>query len=224
MKALNKPKPQGLDRQRRWVIAGTVVLAAIAAAILGIGHLRASGTPVASVQKPSTCADTYKLAALRPSQITAANPVCLIQALKFSGELTGAVGQAFPVGTDDVGPTAMCSVPKRWSGFPQTLLALTVGDKPYRLRIAVQGRSEHQAATINNVANIVELASIVESGGDWNQASGTLTLNADGITGTINASLLRDVAGAQPVRVSGQWACGAPLPKLAADPSAPCAS
>jgi hypothetical protein len=224
MKALDKREKQGADRKRRSVIAGTIVGVAIAAASLGFGHFHASGTPVAAVQKPSTCADTYKLAALRPSQITAANPVCLVQALKFSGELTGAVGQAFPVGIDDVGPTAMCSVPKRWGGFPQALLALTIGDKAYRLRIAVPGRSEHQAVTINNVANIVELASIVESGGDWNQAIGTLTLNADGITGTINASLVRDVAGAQPVHVTGQWACGAPLSQSAADPSVPCAS
>src|SRR5258708_2641372 len=128
MKALNERKTQKADRKRRSVIAGIVVGAA-AAGSLAIGHYHASGTPVAAVHKPSSCADAYNLAALRPSQIAAANPVCLVQTLKFSGELTGAVGQAYPVGTDDVGPISMCSVPKRWNGFPQALLAVTIGGK-----------------------------------------------------------------------------------------------
>jgi hypothetical protein len=210
----------------RWIVSATVA----AVLLLGVGgvafaHLRGGSVPAASVTaKPSTCADTYKLAALRPSQISAAHPVCMVQSLKFTGEVAGSVGQAYPVGADDVGPISMCSVPKRWDGFPQALLAMTIGTKAYRLRISVPGRSEHQTVTINNVASMVELASIADPNTDWNQASGTLALSADGITGTIDARLLRDVAGAQPVHVIGQWACGAPLPLPAIDSSVPCAS
>src|SRR6202007_89020 len=56
---------------------------------------------------------------------------------------------------------------------------------------------------------------------DWSQASGTLVVNGDGVTGTIDADLVRDVAGAKPVHVTGGWACGAPLP-TSSDASVPC--
>src|SRR4029077_9174169 len=135
------------------------------------------------------------------------------QSLKFSGdEVAGAVGQAYPVSTDDAGPTQMCTVPKRWDGFPPAVLAMVIGPKAYRLRISPPGSSEHQAVTINNLANVVELSDFADPNADWNQASGTVTLNADGITGTIDAILLRDVNGAKPVHLPGKWACGAPLP------------
>lgn len=209
-----------------------IVAAGIAAVLLlGAGgavafaHLRGgSGIVTGGTPKPSTCVNTYKLAGLRPSQITAANPVCLVQSLSFSGELTGVVGQAYPVSADDVGPTSMCSVPHRWEGFPQALLAITIGKTAYRFRIAVPGRSEHQAVTVNSLGNVVELASIADPNYDWNQVTGMVTLNADGITGSIDASLLRDVAGARPVHVTGNWACGAPLPAPSVDASVPCAS
>jgi hypothetical protein len=97
-----------------------------------------------------------------------------------------------------------------------------VGAKAYRLRISPPGASEHHPVTLNNLAQIVELRAINGPSSDWNQATGTVTLNADGITGTIDANLLRDVAGAQPVHVTGKWACGAPLPLPSFDPSLPC--
>jgi hypothetical protein len=50
-----------------------------------------------------------------------------------------------------------------------------------------------------------------------------VTVNPGGVTGTIDASLLRDVAGAQPVHITGQWACGTPA-LTAFDASVPCAS
>ncbi len=209
----------------RWIIAA-VIAAVLLLGLAGaaIAHFRGGTASVASVTaKPSTCSDTYRLAALRPSQIAAAKPLCLVESLKFSGEVAGAVGQAYPVNTDDSGPSAMCSVPKRWDGFPQVLLAMTIGGKAYRLRITVPGRSEHQAETLNNLANIVELASISGPSGDWSQATGTLNLDPDGITGTIDARLMRDVAGAQTVHVIGGWACGASLAP-AFDPTVPCSS
>ena len=209
----------------RWMVASVIgLILLVGVGGVALAHFRSGSVPVASVSKPSTCAQAYKLLALRPSQITAAQPVCLVQSLKFSGELTGAVAEAYPVDTNDVGPTSMCTEPKRWDGYPQALLAMVVGAKAYRLRITAPGNSEHQSLVISNLANVVELAEVGDPKADWNQATGTVTLNSDGITGTIDADLLRDVAGAQPLHVKGAWACGAPQPLPTVDASAPCAS
>jgi len=218
---------EALRRQpkTRWIVAGVLV----ALLLLGVGgvafaHFRSQGAPgVSGVSKPSTCVDAYKLVELRPSEISIANSNCLVQSLQFSGELSGAVAQAYTVGADDSTPVAMCVEPKRWSGFPRVLLAMAIGGKAYRLRISVPGASQHQGLTITNLAGVVELASIANPSTDWSQASGAVTLNADGITGIIEASLLRDVSGAKPVHVSGAWACGAPPAVPAFDASAPCA-
>jgi hypothetical protein len=78
--------------------------------------------------------------------------------------------------------------------------------------------------SINNLAGVVELATISNPSTVWNQGTGTLTLNPDGITGTLDAKLLRDVAGAQPVHVTGQWACGTALPSPMVDATVPCSS
>jgi len=118
----------------------------------------------------------------------------------------------------------MCSVPKRWDGFPTALLAFVAGGKGYRLRISAPGPSEHQVVTLNSVAGVVELSSISNPSQRWNQAMGSLTLNADATSGTIDANLLRDVNGAAPVHISGRWACGAALPLPGFDAAAPCAS
>ncbi|MGH9553500.1 MAG: hypothetical protein ACRD3W_29225, partial [Terriglobales bacterium] len=188
--------------RRRWIAAAVIVaVLLLGGGALAIAHFRTSSTLVASVENASTCSDAYRLLSLHPSQVTAANSVCLVQSLKFSGELAGAVAQAYPVGPDDASPTSMCAEPKRWNGYPQAVLAMAVGGKAYRLRISTTGSSEHQAVAVNNLTNVVELAAIKDPSSDWSQASGTVTLNTDGTTGTIDASLLRDVAGAQPVHV-----------------------
>jgi len=204
---------------------GVVFLLGIGGVAVAYSHSRSGTTPAAvATPKPSICTDAYRLLALSPSEISAANPVCLVQSLKFSGELAGSVAQAYSVSADDASPSSMCAVPKRWSGYPQALLAIVVGVKAYRLRISMPGTSEHQTVSLNNLAGAVELASIVDPSTDWSQATGTISLNPDGVTGTIDASLLRDASGAQPVHISGQWACGAPLPLPAFAASAPCAS
>jgi len=218
-----------LDASRlRWTVAasiGVVFLLGVGGVAVAYSHSRSGTTPVAvATPKPSTCTDAYRLLALGPSEISAANPVCLVQSLKFSGELAGNVAQAYTVSADDASPSSMCAVPKRWNGYPQALLAIVVGVKAYRLRISMPGVSEHQTVSINNLTGAVELASIADPSTDWNQATGTVSLNPDGVTGTIDASLLRDATGAQPVHVSGQWACGAPLPLPTFAASAPCAS
>ncbi|MHB8688955.1 MAG: hypothetical protein ACYDB4_17455 [Candidatus Dormibacteraceae bacterium] len=76
--------------------------------------------------------------------------------------------------------------------------------------------------TFKNLAHAVDLSSFADPSTDWNQASGTLTVNPDGVTGTIDASLLRDVAGARPVHIAGQWACGIPQVLTTFDATVPC--
>jgi hypothetical protein len=213
------PKTLREAARLRWAIAA--ILCALLLLGVAIAHFRSGPVVLTGVAaKPSTCSDTYRLVALRPSEITTAHSVCLVQSLKFNGELAGTVGEAYTVSADSAGPTSMCAVPKRWDGFPEARLAMVIGSQAYRLRISAPGASEHQAATINNLSNAVELASISDPNTDWNQATGTVTLSPDGITGRIDANLLRDAAGARPVHVSGQWACGAPLPQPAS--AAPC--
>ena len=210
----------------RWILS-----AALAAMLLiGVGgvtvaHFRSGSAALANVTlKPSTCVDAYKVMSLRPSQITAASAVCLVQSLRFTGELTGLVAQAYAVSADNTSPSAGCAAPKRWDGYPQALLAMVIGSKAYRLRISPPGSSKHQAVTINNLAQLVELAAVSNPSTDWSQATGTVTVNPDGITGAIDANLLRDVAGAKPVHVTGQWACGAPPLVPSIDATVPCSS
>jgi len=213
------------ESKTRRIVAGVLVaLLLLGVAGVAFAHFRSQGAPeVSGTQQASTCANAYKLLQLRPSEITSANSNCLMQSLQFSGELSGAVAQAYTVGADDSTPAPMCVEPKRWSGFPRVLLAMAIGGKAYRLRISVPGASQHQGLTINDLGGVVELASIANPSTDWSQASGAVTLNADGITGIIDASLLRDVSGAKAVHVSGAWACGVAPAVPAFDASVPCA-
>jgi len=207
------------------IVVGALLLIGLGAfGVVRLASLRSASTAAFVAPKPTTCTDTYRVLKLTPSEVTSANPVCLNQSLQLSGEVVGAVGQAYTIDASSVAPAPMCSTPKRWNGFPQALLGFVAGGKGYRLRIAPPGSSEHQAVTLNSVAGVVELASISNPSQRWSQATATLTLNADATTGTIDASVLRDVSGATPVRISGQWACGAPLSAPVAGATAPCAS
>src|SRR6202165_4029811 len=204
-----------------------IVVGALILLVLGAFEAFHLGAPrntslAAATVKPATCADAYRVLKLSPSQTAAARSVCLTQTLQVSGELNGSVGQAYSVAGDSADPAGICSVPKRWSGFPQALLAIVVGKKADRLRISAPGSSEHQGLTLMNLQGHVELASIADPNADWNQATGKVTLNPDGITGTIDANLLRDVSGTRGVQITGQWACGVP-PAATYDATVPCA-
>lgn len=200
--------------------------------VLGLGGLvvvRAmtghnSPPQAAAHSTPTTCADAYRVFKLPPSEVTAATPVCLNQGLQLTGEVVGSVAQAYAVNADSLAPSAMCTKPKRWSSFPQALLAFVVAGKGYRLRIAPSGVSEHQPVSVANAAGLVELASVSDPSVDWNQANGNFTVNEDGVTGTIAVDLLQNVSGARPVHVAGTWACGAPVPSPSFDASVPCAN
>jgi hypothetical protein len=204
-------------------VGGILVLALV---VFAIGRLVSPRDvpAVVAASKPATCADAYRVLKLAPSQISAANPVCLSQSLKLSGEVTGQVAEAYAVAQDSAAPTAMCSVPKRWNAFPQALLALVAGGKAYRLRISAPGSSEHQPVSISNLTDVIELASISDPSQHWPLGTGKVMMNADGVTGTLDVNVLQDVSGAVPVHITGQWACGAPLPLPASAAGAPCAS
>jgi len=208
----------------------TVAISVGAVILLGLGAFGASrlgslrnASPVAATIKPATCADAYRVLGLKPSQVTAAGSACITQTLQMTGELNGAVGQAYAVAENSVDPTQVCSEPKRWDGFPQARLAIVVGKKAYRMQISAPGSSEHQELTMTNLQGHVDLASMADPSVDWTQATGKVTLNADGITGTIDANVLRDVSGTRGVHITGVWACGVPQ-ATTFDSSVPCAS
>jgi len=211
---------------RRTIAIVVGALLVLGLALYAVVRLASPHNAAAAVTapKPATCADAYRVLKLAPSQISNANPVCLTQSLQLSGVITGQVAEAYTVGQDSLAPTPMCAEPKRWSSFPTALLAFVAGGKAYRLRISAPGSSEHQPVTINGVSNVVELASISDPSQDWQQGTGKVTLNADGITGSLDVNVVQDVSGAVPVHISGQWACGAPLPLRAFVTSAPCAN
>jgi len=207
------------------IVVGALLLIGLGAfGVVRLASLHSASTAAFVAPKPTTCTDAYRVLKLTPSEVTSANPVCLNQSLQLSGEVVGAVGQAYTIDASSVAPTPMCGTPKRWKGFPQALLGFVAGGKGYRLHIAPPGSSEHQAVMLNSVAGVVELASISNPSQRWSQATGTLTLNADATTGTIDANVLRDVSGATPVRITGEWACGAPLSASVAGATVPCAS
>jgi hypothetical protein len=203
------------------VIGVLILLGIVAFGVLRLGALRSTSLAAATI-KPTSCADAYRVLKLSPSQIAAAGGDCLNQTLQVTGELNGAVAQAYTVSGDTVDAAGKCSEPKRWSGSPQALLAIVVGKKAYRLRISAPGSSEHQGLTLVNLQGHVELASIADPSADWNQATGKVTLNADGMTGTIDANLLRDVSGTRGIHITGQWACGVPA-AATYDATVPCA-
>ena len=197
-------------------LGGFIVVHAIAS--------RNSPTLVAETAKPATCADAYRVLKLRPSEVAAATPVCIKQSLKLSGQVVGSVGEAYAVSSDSVAPAAMCAEPRRWDNYPQGLIAFALAGKGYRLQIAAPGVSEHQPLAIYNATRVVALSSISKPTVLWSQATGVVDLNADGISGSINADLRQDIAGASPVHISGQWACGAAPPLPTFDSTVPCAN
>jgi hypothetical protein len=212
------------QRQIAAAAAGGLILLALGG-FLAVHALtsRDDNKLAAQTALPTTCADAYRVLKLRPSEVTAANQACLKQSLKLSGQLVGSVGEAYDISADSVAPTALCSEPKRWTAYPTASLALVVAGKGYRLRIAAPGVSEHQPLAVSSAAGMVELASISNPSIDWNQVTGGLNLNADGISGTLDVDLRQDVAGARPVHISGGWACGmSVLPTF--DTSVPCAN
>src|ERR1700736_4483474 len=148
----------------RWTASLVIaVVLLLGAGGVAVAHFRSGSAPMSSVTlKASTCADAYGRLSLRPSQIAAAKSVCMSQSLKFSGELTGSVSQAYTANADNTGPSGGCTTPKRWSDLPQAQLALVVGAKAYRLQISPPGSSELQVVTFKTLAHAVDLSSFAD--------------------------------------------------------------
>src|SRR5216683_1759039 len=113
-----------MNRRTAAIVAAAVVLLGLGA--FGVSRLLASHTTPAAAQtaKPTTCADAYRLLKLTPSQITAGTQVCFTQSLRLSGQLEGAVAQAYQVSADGSLPSQPCTEPARWDGYPQAMLAI----------------------------------------------------------------------------------------------------
>jgi hypothetical protein len=64
------------------IVVGALLLLGLATfGVVRLASLHSSPTAVVS-PKPATCADAYRVLKLAPSQISAANPVCLTQSLQ----------------------------------------------------------------------------------------------------------------------------------------------
>lgn len=212
--------------QRRYVLIAIASVAVVALGGVGAWRLleRPTAAPAALVAaKPTTCEQTYRLLKLSPSDVAQATPNCLVQSLAISGELHGSVGQAFTVVPDGTAVAPMCAVPKRWANLPEAALALTIGSKAYLLTIAPPGVSNRQPLKFD-AAGKVNLISFADPSAEWNQASGAVGVDGEGIAGSLDVELARNVAGAKPVHVTGEWACGAPPPLPQFDATVPCAN
>lgn len=209
----------------RYLAIGVGALLLVGLGIFGTVRILSAHIPPAAklvAAKSSTCRDTYRLLKLPPSMTAAATPNCLRQSLQVTGELHGSIAEAYTADLTSAAPASMCSAPKRWSNFPSAGLDLSIGSRAYLLVIAPSGTTNKQAVNFS-AAGKVELISIADPKAEWNQASGSFTVAAEGVSGTIDADLERDVNGARPVHISGQWACGvAMLPQF--DATVPCAN
>src|ERR1700736_5534894 len=103
------------------IVIGVLLLVGLGAVgVVRVVALRNGPSSTLIAPKPSTCPDVYRVLKLSPSEVTNAGSVCLNQTLQLSGEVVGAVGQAYTVDANTVAPTQMCTTPKRWSSFPPT--------------------------------------------------------------------------------------------------------
>src|SRR5216683_5026594 len=98
------------------IVVGALLLVGLGAfGVMRLVSVRTASTAAFVAPKPTTCADAYRVLKLKPSEVTNANPVCLNQSLQLSGEVVGAVGQAYTIDASSVAPTPMCTTPKRWN-------------------------------------------------------------------------------------------------------------
>ena len=51
-----------------------------------------------------------------------------------------------------------------------------------------------------------------------------MTMDASGFKGSMDVDLKRDVVGANPVHIKGDWSCGSPPAQPSPDPSVPCST
>jgi hypothetical protein len=147
---------------------------------------------------------------------------CVPEHLQVSGEVSGQI----LVGHLQDRPERQCSKPGLGQPFSTIGLRLDVliANKPYVLLIRPPGKYLGQQATsTSDVAGAVTIQ-ILTALADYVSSSGRMTVDASGYRGTMDVDLKRDVAGATPVHVKGDWSCGTPPAPAKLDASVPCSS
>ena len=175
-----------------------------------------SGPSQTSTNKAPSCQPIYAALNLAPSEATKSDSEgrCLPQQLSFTGEVAGEVRVA------EV--TSLCTQPLgRGDAPPAPELQMIIGGKPYSFAILLSpgydpARPSVAAGQKNGTAQLRVIDQTQRSNEfPWLATGGTVKFNPDGATGSVNADVIRNVQGAQPVHVSGTWRCGGP----AASPS-----
>ncbi len=183
------------------LVAGALLLAACG----GSGGQASSPSPSPA---PPTCDPIYQAIRLNPSDQQRAEQAgrCVEQDLTISGEVTSHVRIALRyVQVPSCDPT--------YNGDARgAVLNFVQGGQIYNLGIYPYGAKAGQDSDIPfdpAQTKAVELTDDVSFGNStWRERSGTVHVNADAKSGTVDATLVRDAPGAAAVRISGTWRCG----------------
>jgi hypothetical protein len=183
-----------------------------------------TGTSARPSPAPVTCAAIYQALGLGPSVVADSDQhgQCVLQHLQVSGEVSGQI----LVGHLQDLPERNCSKPGLGQPFSTTGLRLDVliASKPYVLLIRPPGKYLGQQTTsTSDVAGAVTIQ-VPTALADYVSTTGTMTVEASGHAGTMNVDLKRDVVGATPVHVKGDWSCGPPPAQPTPDASVPCSA
>lgn len=212
-----------VHRRRRALATVALLLGAM---VLAAGCGQSSGASAVPSPSPTpiTCDAIYQALGLRPSDITDSEQQgrCVQQNLQVSGEVSGQV----LVGHLQDRPERVCAKPRLGTGFTGVgfHLDVLVASKPYVLVLRPPGtyRGE-QSTTSTEVTGAVALQAPGELS-DYGSITGQMTMDASGFRGSMDVELKRDVAGANPVHITGDWSCGSPPAQPSPDASVPCSS
>lgn len=200
-------------------------LALMVIAVAACGSSSAAGRPPTSSPSPATCDPIYAAQNLAPSQLE--KTVCLPQDLTFSGEVAGQarVAEVATQCTTSLGRGAPLPAPEFHVIVAGILYQLkfspTETFTPPETTVTVS-----QPQAVRPTVGLVDEAS-AKAGlpSAWGSAKGTLTFKADGVSGSIDLDVLRDVQGSRSTHISGDWQCGAAAsPQPSSQSGAPCSA
>jgi hypothetical protein len=193
---------------RARVVLLSCVLALVALAV-GCGSSTSAGGPPTAAPTPATCDPIYEALQLRPSDIQALEQAhkCLEQDLTLSGEVTSHVAIAL------LQQPTLCARPNKGDLAHAFTLDFTQGSQLYHLAIqpgTPNDGSAHDVQISRSADFRTDLSTVDQQSGHesrWRQQSGSLHVSADTASGTIDAVLARDEAGAGQTHMTGSWAC-----------------
>jgi hypothetical protein len=203
-----------------------VTLVAAAAALTTLLAACGSNASTGSGQTPSSgppCSDIYRLLGLGPSPSTDVGK-CVAQHLTVTGEIKGKVDYALV--------QQPCARPARSQPEPAAQLEVALNNLHYTL--AIQSDASYNRAPVTQVIQPkpgqtgVDLSYRAQSRPDvfrWQATDGSLSVNADGLSGTVDANVARE-GGKAPTHIKGDWRCGEAKrfkvdPALASTPCGP---